>query len=277
MLRQVILPGPELAPYIRNFMVSGFSSLENHLPAVASSQLVFYFNGGASLLGGSAGSGIVPQAFIAGPTLAPRTFRVQPGSEFVGIMFRPSGLQACLGLPAHICNGQIVPLEHFLPKPDVEQILEQLAGRQSASDRVGLIEKFLLRAMLKASSKIVTLPALSMAQLLQPAKNLAQTFSLSTRQLERRFLVSYGMPLRDYRRLSRFSLALAQLMFEPPRAGGLTRVAQDSHYVDQSHFIRDFRQFIGDTPLNLLKAFDGEESIYRLWRLTRRELDMYAD
>lgn len=276
MTRQVILPGPMLAAYVRNFMIGGFANLENHLPATPSPQLVVYIKGGTSLIGDPGLQCALPQAFVAGPTFFPRTFRAQPRSEFVAVTFRPSGLTACLGVPANLFNGQLIPLEHFLPKEEVATLVEQLSLAQGAQEITELMTAFLSRAMMKQSIKFL-LPALSLEQLLLPSQALAKSFDLSARQLERRFLAAYGMPLRDYRRLARFSAALARMLFRPQSHGALARIAQEANYVDQAHLIRDFRQFVGNTPGRVMKDQQQEESIYQFWRQSRAELHTYID
>lgn len=276
MTRQLTLPGLALAPYVRNFMMGRFANLENHLPASPSPQLVVYRKGGTSLLNDHGPQQALPQAFVAGPTFFPRTFRAQPGSEFVAVTFRPSGLTACLGVPANLFNGQLIPLEHFLPREEVTVLVEQLSLAQGARKITELMEAFLSRAMRKKPVKAM-LPTLSMEQLLMPSALLAKSFDLSARQLERRFLVAYGMPLRDYRRLARFSAALAQMLSQPQSTGTLARIAVEANYVDQAHLIRDFRQFVGNTPGKVMKAQQEEESIYQFWRLSRTELHTYID
>lgn len=46
MTRKIILPRPELAPYVRNFMIGGFDGLSVHLPATPDIQLLVYLRGG---------------------------------------------------------------------------------------------------------------------------------------------------------------------------------------------------------------------------------------
>jgi transcriptional regulator GlxA family with amidase domain len=187
-----------------------------------------------------------------------------------------SGLTARLGVPANLFNGQLIPLEHFLPREEVAAFVEQLSLAQGARKIIELMKAFLSRAMMNKAIRLM-LPALSLEQLLLPSSALAKSFDLSPRQLERRFLVAYGMPLRDYRRLARFSAALAQMLSQPQSTGTLARIAVKANYVDQAHLIRDFRQFVGNTPGRVMKAQQQEESIYQFWRLSRTELHSYID
>jgi AraC-like DNA-binding protein len=85
---------------------------------------------------------------------------------------------------------------------------------------------------------------------------LCAELGLTERTLERTFAAAVGMPPRSFIRLSRFLHACSRL-----RAGAasghsttLTRLAQDSGYYDQAHFIADVKAYSGMTPGELLGA-----------------------
>lgn len=276
MKRHVLLPSPPLRPHVRNIMLGEFSSTGSHLPATPDVQLVIYLRGRAALIG-RASEEALPLAFIAGPCLAPRKFHVEAGSRFVGITFRPSGFSACFGLPANLFFDRTVDLQDALPQGVAARLMDELRGAAQMSAAVTATEAFLLRCLHDGRKRDGTLPALALERLLLPAAALAGELSLGTRQLERRFLVNYGMPLRDFRRLARFSSVLAQLLAGTPASLNMARIAAEAHYVDQAHFIRDFRQFVGDTPGRFLKAREEEGSIYSLWQLNSSELPSFLD
>jgi AraC-like DNA-binding protein len=276
MMRHVVLPVPPLRACIRNIMIGEFTSADSHLPATPDAQLVIYLRGSASLLE-PASAAPMPLAFIAGPCMAPRRFRVDIGSRFIGVTFRPTGLSACFGMPANLFFERIVALEDALPQHTVARLTNELYGAASMHAAVEAVEAFLMRSLHGGGKREPALPALGLERLLMPAAALADGLSLGTRQLERRFLVNYGMPLRDCRRLARFSSVLAQLLAGTPAAVSMARIAVEAHYVDQAHFIRDFRQFVGDTPGRFLRAKDEEDSIYSLWRLNAAELPAFID
>lgn len=276
MKRQVVPPAAPLQAYVRNIMVGEFTSADSHLPATPDVQLVIYVRGGASLIEQSSAKAM-PPAFIAGPCLSPRRFRVEVGSRFIGVTFRPAGLSSCFGMPANLFFDRIVGLEDALAQDSVVRLMDRLSGAANLHAAIESVEAFLIRCLRDGRKREPTLPALSLERLLMPAATLADGLSLGTRQLERRFLTNYGMPLRDCRRLARFSSALAQLFTATPSAISMARIAAEAHYVDQAHFIRDFREFVGDTPGSFLKARNEEASIYSLWQLNALELPSFID
>lgn len=275
-MRTVILPDARLAPFIRLFMVGRFDGEPVHMPATADIQLLIYLSGGAALRDAAGNWVPLPDSFVTGATMRPQLYAPGPGSAFFGMVFRPGGFQACFGLPAHIVTEQIVPLDALLPGAVVGRWREQC---QAAQGTAGLLRAAdaLLTASAGQAQRLRPLPVLPLASLLQPVSGLSASLGMSTRQFERRFLASHGMPLRDFRRLARFSSSLARLMTQPEQRPGLAAVALDAHYSDHAHFSRDFQHFVGVTPSAYLSRRSDEDSIYRLWQFDRQALAGYAD
>lgn len=277
MSRQVILPRLELGRHIRNFMVSGFDSMEVHLPALIDVQLVIYLQGQCLLHDGDAFAVRSPTAFVAGPSLLPRRFRVEPGSRFIAATFRPSGFFSCFGIPVNTLNDLQVPLDSLVGDNAATALTERLSQSKTSRAQVGILEAFLMQQLVPGKDEEAFLPALPLERALLPASELASAFDISTRQLERRFLIRYGVSLRDYRRFARFSTALAGLMQGGIRHGALAGIALDAEYADQAHFANDFRQFVGASPGQFIKAQQQSDSPYRLWQFNADELRTYLD
>lgn len=257
-------------------MYGGFDSLNVHLPASADPQLVIYLSGEGILLRDKGQTNKLPLAFVTGPLLAPRRFRVAPGSFFISATFRPSGFLRCFGIPVNCLGPDAVPLEDLLPPLDVVPLLERLHEAKHIQNLVETLEAFLLQKRMLREREPPFLPAMPVERLLQPTSELAAHLALSTRQLERRFLMHHGVPLRDYRRLARFSIVLPMLMGSQPATSMLSAAALEAGYVDQPHFTRDFRQFVGDTPASFLRSRFDSESGYGFWQFNKNELQAFV-
>lgn len=263
MARQVLQPVAGLAPWVRHIMAGGFESERVHLPACADVQLLIYLHGRASVIDPAGAETPLPRAFLVGAVTHPRLYRVAPHSRFVAVTFRPGGLQACLGIPASDVTGRIVALDPGVLARATDQVEEQApAWLQEA-----------LQARLGAREPPPALPALDLDSVDRPVSDLARELGISVRQLERRCLDCLGMPLRDYRRLVRYSAAMTALMMQGASPQALASLAQDARYVDQSHFTRDFSAMVGQPPGRFLKRRDDAQ--YQLWQFTREELENY--
>lgn len=270
--RQLALPRRALAPWVKNLIGGGFEIAMPHLPASPDAQLVIYLRGSATVLGEHAGERL-PTAFLSGPTLAPRRFVVEPGSAFMSAVFRASGILHCFGIPADCLGPAPVPLDAVVGRSEAACLVDALQHARGFLERVRVLEDFLLRQA--GEGQGAPLPQLAFERLFQPVGTLAADAGLGVRQFERRFLAHHGVALRDYRRLARFAMALSSLMREHGRPT-LAQAALDAGYVDQAHFSRDFRQFVGDTPSGFLARRADSDSGYRFWQFGREELDSFT-
>ena len=82
--------------------------------------------------------------------------------------------------------------------------------------------------------------------------DLASITCLGKKQFERLFNELVGINPKEYARIVRFqkSLKLLQHYSDVNQA----QLAYQCGYADQSHFIREFKQFSGYTPLSLLNV-----------------------
>ena len=79
---------------------------------------------------------------------------------------------------------------------------------------------------------------------------LARLCGVSQRQLERYFLLSFGLPPKDWLNEARLCRARRLLL----RHEAVKAVTKDLGFAHPSHFIREFQRFFGCTPLQLVKA-----------------------
>ena len=74
---------------------------------------------------------------------------------------------------------------------------------------------------------------------------MAERLAMSSRSFERLSLRAFGFAPKLLLRRQRFLRSMAQFMLDP----SLTWISTlDWHYVDQAHFVRDFRRFMGMNP-----------------------------
>lgn len=262
MSREVIGPVDALVLHVRHVMAGGFDAPFVCLPACADVQLLFYERGGATLVHPDGGETPLPPVFLVGAVTHPRRYRVAPDSRFVAITFRPGGVHACLGISAAALTGTITALASG------ERMLHGLGAAP-----VQAVQSWLVRMRETVGAAGRPLPAMTWRRWQEPVTALAAHAGISVRQFERRCLTHFGMSLREYRRLARYSAAMVGLMTEGAAPQALAALAQDAGYVDQAHFTRDFTALVGQSPGRFLKQRAGAET--RLWQFTQDELAHY--
>ena len=121
------------------------------------------------------------------------------------------------------------------PEPAVvAQRLEQHFTALLAASRVGEDE-----------DRIRTTHRLLIDEQFGAVGDLADHIGLSSRTLERFCLKAFGFSPKLLLRRQRFTRSLARFLLNPSHTWTSTL---DDHYVDQAHFVRDFRRFMGMSP-----------------------------
>ncbi|GAA1026120.1 hypothetical protein GCM10009557_02660 [Virgisporangium ochraceum] len=78
---------------------------------------------------------------------------------------------------------------------------------------------------------------------------LGPELGLSARHLRRGFLSTAGVPPKEFQLLARFQRSIRTLL-NPARTSYLP-VAIEAGYWDQSHFIKEFHRFTGQSPARI--------------------------
>ena len=88
---------------------------------------------------------------------------------------------------------------------------------------------------------------------------LARTLGLTTRTLQRRFATAAGLSPKMLARIVRFQRVFAAWRDDP---ASCSRVALECGYYDQSHLVRDFRDFAGAPPAGFLAAMPAFTAVF---------------
>lgn len=75
--------------------------------------------------------------------------------------------------------------------------------------------------------------------------------NLSTRQIQRKIKESTGLNPQTIQRIHRFYNTLKYIKHNESQLS-FTQIANEEHFTDQSHFIKEFKFFTGKTPKNFL-------------------------
>jgi AraC-like DNA-binding protein len=201
------------------------------------------------------GAGEAPlRRMLVGQMDRPGRVRYEGRADLLGIRFHPAGAAPLLRLPLTELTGQIAPLDAVFAELD-----RRLHGRVdpdwTLSKRVAAVEEILLDQLDNAAPPDHVVA--EAVRLIQEAHGqvsvswLMDRFDLSARQLERRFLRAVGLGPKLLCRVLRFR-QLCEVI-DPGETPDWAAVALECGYYDQSHLIRDCRQFSGLTPTQLFE------------------------
>lgn len=206
---------------------------------------------------------------VCGPETEAWTFALPPGTQAVGIRFRPGVAPRLLGDSASQMRNQRVDLGALLGSVADRELRDRLDNAVSASDRQDIFHAAARRwrAGGTEADPLVDGIGRSLATSHWTVRELADQSGLTERQLLRRCSDAFGYgpaTLRSILRLQRF-MGVAQR----GAGAGLAEMALEAGYSDQAHLSRECRKISSMTPKELLASEaprwhgDSSESVVR--------------
>lgn len=260
---RLITPIKQLQNYIRYFWIlediecssdfKYFKTIPDGLPALI-------FQEKTNLFWGEDGEK-TPQLFIYGQSTKPRFHFTTGNFRMIGVYLEPFALKTIFGFDAFELNNQNISLNHIV----TESLLDQLINSKSLENKIEIISHFFLSQIKKvnrinkkaefASTLLLTGNTLSNIQL--------QT-NLSERSLERLIKQYVGLSPKMFLRIIRFQKGLDLL--RQPNFKSCTKIGYECNYYDQSHFIRDFKEFTGTNPKNYILNANEPIANFLKWK-----------
>jgi AraC-like DNA-binding protein len=242
-----IIPTAVLRPYVKYFAVSE-AVAESIYPVYPSVGLVagFQYQGQLSVIkNGNTTS--LSAAGITGMADRLLQFKNTAATGTILVYFTETGLAAFTRCPANELFNQSVSLEFIFDKSSVQSIEEQLALATTDVQRIHATERFLLshlRTIRQDQWIIEAVKLIGQSAGTIRIKTLGEKLFISQSPLEKRFRKLVGTTPKKFASVIRFNAVLEQLN----RSTSLTYICYENNFFDQAHFIRDFKQYTGQTP-----------------------------
>jgi AraC-like DNA-binding protein len=242
-------PTERLKPYIKYFAVSE-NELENEYKVFPSSGMVmgFQYKGQLSTINGKTESKL-NSAGITGITNRYSIFRNSPEIGTVLIYFTETGFAHFASRPANELFNLSLSLDDIFDKNSVGEIEEKLALATTDKSRIKIVEKFLCSQLKEVETDKLIVEAINLIYQSNGAiriKDLNKKLYISQSPFEKRFRKVVGTTAKKFASIVRFNSIVDNLNEKKP----LTEICYENNFFDQSHFIKDFKQFTGDTPEN---------------------------
>jgi len=193
-------------------------------------------------------------AILCGPTYKASQIRFRPNTQVLGAAITPLGWAHMIDQGADKFADKLVPLSTVLPQ-STEPILRAVFDKPDIGQQVRAMDD--LFASLISPSQHIHEDFLEMVTqwITSPDPNelsdLMKEMTLSTSQVERLCKAYFGSPPKKLHRKFRALHSANRLTWQD-----LTdwRDIATTAYFDQSHFIREFKQFNGRTPSEFIKG-----------------------
>jgi len=242
------LPSAVLQPYIREFLIleSDMYFDSRTIPDTAL-VMTFRYKGKVWKREGEKEESL-PATGISGLRKSVRLFQYERQTANLLVVFKEGGMNAFTRVPAHELFELNISSDNLFPPSQLDGLLEQLAGAATDEDRIGVAETFLL-TKLRARNRPDPLISNALTSIRRQSgivriKDLAASLYVSQDAFEKRFRSTVGATPKQYASIIR----MKDLIRKFPSHTSLTDAAYEAGYFDQSHFIKDFRLFTGQTP-----------------------------
>ena len=195
-----------------------------------------------------------PRSMVLGQTMEP--FYIQPMGyvNTFAVRFYPYGFANFISTPIRNLVNKETPIAQLFGEVTANELEQRIINATDIQQRIGIIETFFLNK-LNEKSTIDNIVQSTMDTLFSTGGSatihsiLKEDLS-KRRQLERKFLKQIGISPKQLGKVIRLQTALKLLLHKKDET--LTRIAYQSEYYDQNHFIKDFKEFTGTTPKEFL-------------------------
>lgn len=214
-------------------------------------EIMFNLGTGSWQTGGGDGFATTPPVELWGQIIRPLIFKSFGKNTMLGIRFYPHGASVFLNEDLSLFNNHVTNLIDVAGK-DVHTLHARLLDTLSADRRMELVEAFLLNKLSLSGKRFekLTLVGHVIKELRQDdffdnIENVAARYGITSRYLQKLFLLHTGLTPKLYAKINRFQNSL---LLVAKGSTSLTDIAYECGYFDQSHFIREFRSFTGFAP-----------------------------
>lgn len=190
-------------------------------------------------------------AYLIGPTSGAYTVEARAGTRVFGVGILPRGWGALLGISAAEVADQVIELAAFMG-PASSAALERIRAAASLPEMAAIADAYFAMLIERQARRRGYYPAAIERWLLDPRDldldRLVDMMDVSRRQTDRLAKQYFGASPKLLQRKYRALRAADRLLAGP----ACWRAAAGDAFYDQSHFIKEFRAFVGVTPLEFL-------------------------
>jgi hypothetical protein len=190
------------------------------------------------------------RAMVLGQIIEPLYIEPTGYVNSFAVRFYPYGFANFVTTPIKSLADKETPIDLLFEKTKAKELERNIVQASNTKARIEIVEGFLL-GKLKSETTIDTIVKSTIDTLLStkgkaPINAILKEDLSKRRQLERKFLKQIGISPKQLSKVIRLQTALKMLVNEP--AESLTKIAYESEYYDQAHFIKDFKEFTGTNP-----------------------------
>jgi AraC-like DNA-binding protein len=184
-----------------------------------------------------------------------------PGAA-IQVDFTPIGARQLLQVPMHLVAKRTTGLAELLGR-QADQLLEQLFDAPDWHSRFVTLDNFLLSRISRSEKPTREINwawgQLDLSQGSVPVRRISEQLGWSRKRLVKTFRDEIGISPKVLARVLRFRRTLREL--NSRKILNFSGVAAECGYSDQAHMIREFKDFSGLTPVELIHAYSPDAGV----------------
>ena len=242
-------PSERLKPYIKYFVVTENDS-EKEYKVFPSSGLVigFQYKGQLAIIKENSENKLT-SAGISGITDGYKIFKSSADIGTILVYFTEIGFTHFATHPANELFNLSLSLEEVFNRKSIAEVEEKLTMSPTDLDRIKIVEQFLISHLKDIETDKLIVEAVKLIYQSNGTiriKELNEKLFISQSPFEKRFRKVVGTSAKKFASIVRFNAVLENLN----ETKTLTEICYENNFFDQAHFIKDFKQFTGETPEN---------------------------
>lgn len=220
-------------------------------------KLPFYADGYPGLMYSECEEGVLlnphnkrlSELFLYGQTIKPIELVIKGTYKLIVFQLYPFATRLLLNIDPKEINDECFDLND-LPMVDTFQTVAKLKSSDTKM-QTRILTDLIVELVKHSSTNMDNIIKLAISILISskgsiPIKELRQQLYVAERTFERKFLKDIGITPKKFAKIIQFSFSLDQL--KESDYYSLTDIAYNNNFTDQSHFIKTFKKYSGQTP-----------------------------
>jgi len=242
-----IKPSDCLKSFVEAYIiVESHESLVNKLLPDTSVIMAFRFKGLVSAINNEKATDL-PVFSVSGLRKTYRLVQYMGSSGNILVQFKVGAAAAFFPVPVHELFGASVSLADLFGQSFIRNLEDQMNSVNTVEGKIQLIEQFLISRLPGKQPDLLVDHAVRQIQAadgMLRMRPLAESLNISCDAFEKRFRKTVGSTPKQFASIVRIKSLISQGALKE----SLTHSAFSAGFFDQSHFIREFRKFTGQTP-----------------------------
>jgi AraC-like DNA-binding protein len=247
------IPTEQLSKYIDKFWYCQKDNMTNSTLTIPlfHHELVFNFSDNYSIFRNEGFENILKnsKSWVSGIQSRPIITEYSGKHEMMGVLFKANGLKAFTKYPSSDFENNFIDATLIFDK-SFDHLLEQIQNSEIATDKISLIENYLIKKLEIDNSPHYLLESLKHFELSAhkrvSIKDTCTQILISQKSLIKSYQKHIGITPSKYLQLKSINKAILRLSSDPKQS--FTKLAYDLNFYDQAHFINLFKTTTSMTP-----------------------------